>query len=200
MSKPIWGDISRLLRANFGLACFCLCLLSSKPAGAQAFLEDMKLVGVGVNGLSSRAASFRRLTGGLSDGSRYSFSRYYSSNFQDLRFTMLSPVNSNFGIIWGFGTGESGAKYHIEPSLKIGFLTTQPVGDNGLLSISVSTVLGGYFREGTCTADYGAIGGIQEVNCRMADSILPPAETLDYLVNQPPMDQASVSLRYRLWF
>lgn len=113
---------------------------------------------------------------------------------------MLSPINSNSGMIWGFGTGESGAKYHIEPSLKIGFLATQPVGENGLLSLSVSTVAGGYFREGTCTADYGAIGGIQEVNCRMADSILPPAETLDYLVNQPPMDQASVSLRYRLRF
>ena len=127
-----------MLRANLKFACFCL--LFSKPAGAQAFLEDMELVGVGVGGLSSLAAKLRRGTGGLSDGSRYSFARYYSSDFKDLRITMLSPINSNFGIIWGFGTGESGEKYHIEPSVKIGFLATQPVGDNGLLSLSASAV------------------------------------------------------------
>lgn len=200
MAKPLWGDLPRLQCANLGLASLCLCLISTTPARAQAFLEDMELVGVGVGGLSSLADSFSRRTGGLSDGSRYSFSRYYSSDFPDLRVVMLSPINPNFGVIWGFGTGESGAKYHIEPSLKIGFLATQPVGDSGLLSLSVSTVLGGYFREGSCTADYGAIGGVQEVNCRMADSILPPAETLNYLVNKPPGDQLSVSLRYRLQF
>ena len=102
--------------------------------------------------------------------------------------------------LWGFGTGEGGAKYHIEPSLKFGFLATEPVGDGGLLSLSVTTVLGGYFREGSCTANYGAIGGVQEVNCRMAASVLRPSETLDYLVNTPPSDQVSVSLRYRLEF
>ena len=198
MSKPVGGDIPGLLRANLGLAC--LCLMSAKPVAAQEFLEDMELVGVGVGSLSSLAASFRSRTGGLSDGSRYSFNRYYSTDFQDLRVTMLSPINPNFGIIWGFGTGESGAKYHIEPSLKIGFVATEPVGDNGLLSLSATTVLGGYFREGSCMADYGAIGGVQEVNCRMADSILPPAETLDYLVNKAPGDRVSVSLRYRWQF
>ncbi|WP_093975985.1 hypothetical protein [Boseongicola aestuarii] len=160
----------------------------------------MRLVGIGGSGQSSIAASFRNRTGGLSDGSRYSFNRYYSTDFQDVRVTMLSPVDANFGIIWGFGTGEGGNSYHVEPSLKLGFLATAPVGDNELLSLSVTTVLGGYFREGTCAADYGAIGGVQTVNCRMADSILPPSETLDYLVNQRPSDQVSISLRYQLRF
>ncbi len=117
-----------------------------------------------------------------------------------MRITLLSPVNANFGVIWGLGTGEGGEKYHIEPSLKIGFLATEPMGDNGLLSLAVTTVLGGYFREGSCTADYGPIGGVQSVNCRMADSTLPPAETLNYLLNQRPSDQLGVSLRYQLRF
>ena len=195
------GRVPEMLRVNISLACVFAYLNSVSPIQAQdAFLEEMKLVGVGVGNLSSLADRFSRQTGGLSDGSRYSFSRYYTSDFKDLRFTMLSPINPNFGILWGFGTGEGGAKYHIEPSLKFGFLASEPVGDDGLLSLSVTTVLGGYFREGSCTANYGAIGGVQEVNCRMADSILPPSETLDYLVNQAPGDQLSISLRYRLRF
>lgn len=177
-----------------------MCFASAKPASAQEILEDLELVGIGFGGLSSIAATFRVQTGGLSDGSRYSFNRYYSTNIRDLRVTMLSPLNSNFGILWGIGTGESGAKYRIEPSFTVGFVATEPVGDNGLLSLTVSTVLGGHFREESCTADYGAIGGVQEVNCRLADSFLPPAETLDYLVDQPPSDRFNVSLRYRLRF
>lgn len=200
MSKRTRNDFPRTLCANLRLACLSACLLSAGPAFAQAFLEDMRLVGIGGSGQSSIAASFRNRTGGLSDGSRYSFNRYYSTDFGDVRITMLSPVDANFGFIWGFGTGEGGDKYHVEPSLKIGFLATEPVGDNGLLSLSVTTVLGGYFREGACTADYGAIGGVQSVNCRMADSILPPSETLDYLVNQKPSDRVSISLRYQLRF
>ena len=177
-----------------------LCLLATKPAGAQAFLEDMELVGVGGGSLSSIAARFRKQSGGLSDGSRYSFNRYYSTDFEDLHITMLSPITRNFGILWGFGTGERGEVYRIDPSLRLGFIATEPVGDNGLLSLTVSTVIGGYFREGACTADYGAIGGIQTVNCRMADSFLPPADTLDFLANQAPSDQFTMSLRYQLRF
>ena len=195
------GRLPEVLRVDFWLACLCACLNSVGPIQAQdAFLEEMELVDVGVGDLSSLADRFSRQTGGLSDGSRYSFSRYYNSEIKDWRFTMLSPVNSNFGILWGFGTGEGGAKYHIEPSLKFGFLAIEPIGDNGLLSLSVTTVMGGYFREDSCTADYGAIGGIQEVNCRMADSVMPPSETLDYLINKPPSDQLNVSLRYQIRF
>ena len=172
----------------------------AKPANAQAFLEDMELIGIGGSGQSSIANSLGRRTGGLSDGSRYSYNRYYSTDFHDLRVTMLSPINPNFGIIWGFGTGESGDKYQIDPSVKLGFLATEPVGESGLLSLSVAGILGGYFREGTCRANYGAIGGVQTVNCRMADSTLPPERTLDYLVNQRPSDQVMVSLRYQFQF
>lgn len=188
---------SRVMR---GLTCACLLVGSGQPAAAHEFLEDLKLIGLGFGGLSSVAASFRNGTGGLSDGSRYSFRRYYTSEIRDVRITMLSPINPNLGIIWGLGTGESGAKYRIDPSLKLGFLATEPLGDNEWLSLTVTTVLGGRFRESSCTADYGAIGGIQEVNCRLADSLLPPADTLQYLVDQAPPDQLNISLRYWLYF
>jgi len=76
----------------------------------------------------------------------------------------------------------------------------EPITDNSQLSLSVSVVLGGYLREKTCTADYGAIGGVQTVNCRLADSPLPPAETLIYLLDEPLGDLVSVTLRYQLKF
>ena len=88
------------LRVNSWLGCLCVCLNSAEPIQAQdAFLEDMELVDVGVGDLSSLADRFSRQTDGLSDGSRCSFSRYYNSEIKDWRVTMLSPVNSNFGIL-----------------------------------------------------------------------------------------------------
>jgi hypothetical protein len=41
-------------------------------------------------------------------------------------------------------------------------------------------------EEKTCVADYGDIGGIQAVNCRLAATALEPAETLQYLYNEKP--------------
>ena len=176
-----------------------LCLFA-EASHAQWFLEDAHLVDVSVGSNSQDVDSLARGRGLLSDGSEYSFERWYSSNWEDLRITMLTPLSRNFGVYWGFGTGESGEKYQIDPSIKVGFVATDEVSENGLLSLSVSVVLGGYMREEACTADYGAIGGIQAVNCRLADSPMPPSETLDYLLNEPPGDQISVSLRYRLRF
>ena len=193
---PNLGNVGRVLAC----AVFCAVYPVSHPANAQTFLEDMQLVGIGGSGQSSIADGLGRRTGGLSDGSRYSYNPYYTTNFRDLRVTMLSPINRNFGIVWGFGTGESGDKYQIDPSVKLGFVATEPVGEAGLLSFSMSGIIGGYFREGTCRANYGAIGGTQTVNCRMADSTLSPDDTLNYLVNQRPSDQLTFSLRYQLQF
>ncbi|MDU8945062.1 hypothetical protein [Ovoidimarina sediminis] len=200
MARRRADHIPHWKRADLLSACACLCLLSAQPAPADTFAEGLTLVSVDVGGLSSLASSYEILSGGLSDGSRYSFDRYYASDYQDIRFTMLSPVSETFGILWGFGTGERGNKYRIDPSLKIGFVLTEPITKNEWVSLSVSTVIGGYFREEACTADYGAIGGVQRVNCRMADSILPPSETLEYLENRPPEDQVFISLRYHLRF
>ena len=199
MAKRIRGRPPQFRRADIGLACLVLCLLPAH-ASAQSFFERMQLVSVETGGLSSLARSYGNLSGGLSSGARYSYDRYYSSDYDDMRFTWLAPVTENFGVLWGFGTGESGDKYEIDPSLKIGFVMTEPITKNEWVSLSVSTVIGGYFKEDACTANYGAIGGVQRVNCRMADSILPPSETLRYLEDRPPEDQYFVALRYHLRF
>ncbi len=199
---------NRLRRTHLGkcaglwLTCLSGLSWSAEQLAAQTFFEDMQLVNIEVGGLSSIARSMQNGSGGLSNGSRYSFDRYYRSDIPipDLRFTMLSPITSDFGIIWGFGTGESGDKYRIDPSLQVGFLYIQPLRDNEWLSLSVTTRLWGYFSEKSCTANYGAVGGIQTVNCRMADSLMAPSETLEYLEDRAPEDQFTLSLRYQLRF
>jgi hypothetical protein len=175
-------------------------LLMAGSCSAQWFLEDAQLVDVRVGSLSEEADALAVGSGLLSDGRTYSFDRWYSSTWEDLRFTFMTPVSKNLGIYWGFGTGERGEKFRIDPSIKLGLLAIEPITENSQLSLSVSVVIGGYLREKTCTADYGAIGGVQSVNCRLADSPLPPAETLKYLLDEPPGDQVSVRLRYQLEF
>lgn len=175
-------------------------LLAAERCNAQWFLEDARLVDVHVGELSDNVDALARDEGLLSDGTEYTFERWYRSNWVDLRFTFMTPISGNFGVYWGFGTGERGEKYEIDPSIKLGFVSIRPISENSYLSLSVSAVLGGYLQEKACTADYGAIGGVQTVNCRLADSPLPPSETLEYLLDEPPKDQVVVTLRYQLKF
>ena len=190
----------RAARATRGAALCAVLALTATGGAAQEFLEDARLIDLRVSTQSDRVDRLQSGGGILSDGTPYSFRPWYDGDLGDLRLTMFTPTSENFGVYWGFGTGESGEKYEIEPSLKVGFLATERIGERSLLSLSVSDVVGGYLREKTCTADYGAIGGVQTVNCRMAGSVLPPSETLTYLVDEPPGDQVRVSLNYRYRF
>ena len=192
-----WRDLRGHIRIPLAAG---LCLVWGLDAHAQAFLEDAQLVDVRIGKSSYDVSSLAGGRGILSDGTEYTFRKWYEADFPDLRLTMITPISDTFGVYWGFGTGEGGEKYSIDPSIKVGFLATQPVGDNGILSLSVSVVIGGYLREESCTADYGAIGGVQSVNCRLADSVLPPSETLKYLLDERPGDQVSISMRYQWRF
>lgn len=136
----------------------------------------------------------------MADGTPVQFRDWYSSSWNDLSFTLIKEINNNFGVYWGLSTGEYGQKYQIHPSLKVGFLFTNDLSRNNTISFSATTILGGYLREDTCIADFGEIGGIQTVNCRLATSILPPAETLQFLFNDPPSDQTELTFRIKWTF
>lgn len=121
--------------------------------------------------------------------------RWYKTNWQDLRLTWLTQISNNYGVIWGLGTGEYGEKYKISPSLKLGFIGQIPFSKHSIFTFRVSTVLGGNLREKSCTADYGEIGGVQKVNCRLAASVLPPSETLKYLFNESAPDRIEAMIQ-----
>jgi hypothetical protein len=150
--------------------------------------------------LSARARSLG--TGGYETamGRPVSFGPWYSSHWTDTRMVWMTQVSPNLGILHGFSTGERGEKYTIAPSLRLGLVMQAATGRNAFLSLRAVTALGGELREKPCTADYGDIGGIQTVNCRLAASLLPPAQTLDYLVREKPADRHQVNLMFTWQF
>lgn len=185
----------------FLLAACLLLFLNPNSLQAQSFVERTALVNVRVG--SSHSGTLRRARAGgyqLSDGTPVSFEPWYSSDWRDFSLTWLTAVNEDFGIFWGFSTGEAGDKYRIDPSVKLGFLWQTQMSRRSSLSFSVVATIGGKLNEKTCTADYGSIGGIQTVNCRLAASTMPPSETLDHLYDARPQDQTVAMLRYTFRF
>ena len=133
-------------------------------------------------------------------GNFVSFKQWYQTNWTDTKTVWMTEINPNLGVIWGFSTGEKAEKYEISRSVTIGFAYSTQIDKTSFLSIRGTTILGGNLREKSCTADYGDIGGIQEVNCRLAASPLPPSETLTHLFNDKPLNKDLFFIRYIKYF
>lgn len=129
-------------------------------------------------------------------GERVSFSSWYGSNWTDLHASWMTQLSADTGFIWGLGTGEQGPKYRISPSIKLGLIHQARIDRRTVLTLRATTTLGGRLREKSCTADYGDIGGVQTVNCRLAASTLEPAETLRYLFNEKSAHRHQVSVSF----
>jgi hypothetical protein len=162
----------------------------------RTFLTDIR---VG----SSRSNIAVALSNGgyeLADGTPVDFRDWYSPRRDDLNVLFMTVITPNLGLQWGASLGERGVKYRINPGLWLGVVARHELGARSSLTFSAITLLGGDFREQTCVGDYGDIGGVQEVNCRWAASILPPEETLAFLVNEPGRVDERYSLRYEFRF
>jgi hypothetical protein len=169
--------------------------------GANATLQGTHLIEIRQGSDLSRKASNLQSGGYESaQGDWIGVQRWYQTKWTDSRITWMTVLSPNSGVVWGLGTGERAEKYTIAPSIKLGFVLTQAPSKNSQLSLKASVIMGGNLRERSCTADYGDIGGVQAVNCRLAASTLVPAETLRYLLNEPARDRRSVMLEYKLFF
>lgn len=179
----------------------CSTSILAPRAFAQDFLENTFLLDVSIG--SSRSQIARDLSFGgyeLSDGTPVDFSEWYTPRFPDLNFIFLTQLNPSFGLSWGVSFGENGEKYRIDPGMWLGFVYRRQFTRQSSLTFSALTLVGGNFRERACVGDYGEIGGIQPVNCRLAASFLPPAETLQFLVNEKGYRETRFSLRYEIRF
>lgn len=150
--------------------------------------------------LSARARELG--SGGFetASGNRVNFRPWYSSRWRNVSVAWLTQLSPGFGIIHGFSTGERGEKYEIAPALKLGLMLQHQSGKNAFITFRATTTLGGELSEKSCTADYGEIGGVQAVNCRLAATPLPPATTLDYLVREAPPDRLQAALTFHWQF
>lgn len=195
------------MRANRHL-CIALTwvLMTTMPALAWAFpngvwrlepVSSTHLVEIAQGSELSKLGSRYRDGGFESAGGQWvSFDKWYRPKWTDTRVTWMTQLSPEFGMLWGFGTGEQAEKYRISPSLKLGFVYQTKVGLNSYFSVRATSVLGGRMQEKTCTANYGDIGGIEQVNCRLAASEMTPAETLKHLTNALPPDRHNVWVRY----
>lgn len=163
--------------------------------------DATRLAGVRVSANSDYVRSVSWGETILRDASSLRFRDWYGgAAARDLHLAFLTPVDGNFGILWGFGTGEGGEKYWIDPSFKLGFIAREAISGNSDVTLRMSYVMGGHLKERTCTADYGAIGGVRTVNCRLAASILRPEDTLAFLFDEPPEDRVELSVTFNMTF
>ena len=183
----------RVFHRRWGRAALGGLLLLAAATGARAdgplfsdaFWEDTALVSVTVGGpRADYVASFARGGYELSDGTPIRMRQWYRAGLRDLNLTLLTSITPDFGVMWGMGLGDRGAKYRIEPSLRLGLIWQTRVGRDSWLALRATTDLGGRIREHPCTADFGDLGGVQPVNCRLAASPLPPDRTLDLLFDE----------------
>ena len=144
--------------------------------------------------LTARARALREGYFETAGGDAVTFSRWYSTEFREIQISYLTQINHTFGFIWGFGTGETAEKYTIAPSVRLGFVYSSEYSKNNRFSVTASTYLGGELNEHSCVADYGDIGGIREVNCRLAATTLEPEETLNYLERGTPESTIRINL------
>lgn len=150
--------------------------------------------------LSKTAAAFRSGSFQSSSGQQVDFDKWYSTVLSETRITWMTQMTPEVGLVWGMSTGERGEKYAIAPSVKLGFIYRTQLSRWSNFSIRASSVIGGRFREKSCTADYGDIGGVQQVNCRLAASNLQPADTLKYLIDALPRNRNGISITYTAFF
>ncbi len=203
-SRAVAGARS-LARSGIPAACGGLpalaVALAASAATAQGFFESTDLLDIRQG--TARSAAVRAASRGgfeLTDGSMVSFREWYGSQWTDLQVDFLTRLSDDLGLIWGLTTGESGEKYRISPGFRIGFAYSTSISQTSDLSLTVSTTLGSTLTERTCTADYGDIGGVQRVNCRLAASALPPEETLRYRMRMNGLDDTRIAVQYEFRF
>ena len=178
-----------------------ICCIVSSPVQSQGVWDRTFLLDLRAG--SSRSDIAVILSRGgyeLSDGTPIDFADWYIPRFPDFNIQFLTSLSSDFGIIWGFSTGERAEKYLIDPGLWLGFIYRHEITNQSEWTLSAATMLKGDFRERSCVGDWPLFGGKQRVNCRLAATPLPPSDTLDFLVRERGLRETRATLRYQLRF
>lgn len=183
-------------RADALLSTVFICILTLSCGNAEAdVFQDTYLLDVYAG--SARSDLARGLRSGgydLRGGGAIEFDDWYKPRLPDLTVLMLTELSPNFGFNWGLSSGEVADKYRISPAVHVGFTVQTELFPNATLSLTIQTLLGGRLREKKCIADYEE-EGISDVNCRLAASLLPPEETLYYLLDVSAQAETRITLR-----
>ncbi|MEI4470652.1 hypothetical protein [Frigidibacter sp. MR17.24] len=199
-----WRQARRGIGPGIGRALVALALLSGAPAAGQPWSGDAgaalreRTALMDIFAGSRRSDAARSLGRGgyeLAGGGRIAFADWYHADRAEVNLRLVTALGRGVAVIWGVSTGESGPKYRIDPGLWLGLGYSRETGPRTVLSISAVTLLGGRLVERDCKADYGAIGGLRRVNCRLAAGLLPPEETLRYRLQMSGRAETQLVLR-----
>ena len=112
----------------------------SEASFGRGFLESTYLIeAVQGTEMSRRINDIRYQSYENAYGQKISMYKFYKTNWTDARFNWLTQIDKDYGIIWGFSTGERGRKYNINPSVTIGFLRQFEIDSRTTFSIRLST-------------------------------------------------------------
>jgi hypothetical protein len=196
-----------ILRLIFGLlvasyaAVGCAFAQGFGTVRSDGFLRSTQLRHMSFDGLNSNIVRSAAQQGfELSNGAPVDLQRWYSPDFPNLSASFQTQISRDFALIWGGSLGESGEKYTLGPSGIVGFSYARKLGKKSKISVDLVNYFGGALRERACSGDYGAFGGVQSVNCRLAASVLAPSTTLNYLWNTEPSFASVVRVTYTLRF
>jgi hypothetical protein len=196
------------LRSALITGCVVVCGLASAQAmpshGFMAFVppstQTTHLIGIQQGSALSQTVSHVRsevVELGDGKGTLFYLKNKYKTNWQDLQLTFLTEINPNFGLIFGFGTGERGPNYKIEPSLQLGFIHLTQIDKKSNLQTRFSYRFAGKLKEKPCITSRPALNLFNtEENCRLTTSLMPIEETLNFLWNEAPRDRLVIALRY----
>lgn len=177
--------------------CVAPAFAEGQLSGGQGFWRSTHLIEAAQQTpLSSKARALRWGGFETAQGQWVAFEGWYSSQWTDTRWSWMTQINPHWGLIWGLSTGERGTKYTIEPGFRLGFLFQSEVGQRSHIGLSMSTTLGGQLKEKTCIANYGDIGGVQPVNCRLAASVLAPSATLVHVLHEKPQPVGHIRFQH----
>ncbi|WP_139165910.1 hypothetical protein [Paracoccus tibetensis] len=196
MPRPLGALPARLV---LGAVLAAAPAVLPHPAAAE-FLDHSHLLDLSDG--SDRAARVRTASRGgyaLSDGRPIRLRDWYEPGLPDLTLRLMTEMSDGVGITWGVSTGETGRKYRIAPALHLGFVLQDELFENALLTFSGSALLGGDLTERSCMGDYGEFGAMA-VNCRLAATILPPEETLDYLLDRSGWHSSWLAVQFEYKF
>lgn len=170
-------------------------------AAEAGFWAATALRGLSFDGLNSQIVrQAARDSFELSGGQLVDLAKWYSPKFPNLSASFQTQINRDVALIWGGSIGEAGTKYRLGPSGVIGLAMQRRVGKFAMLRIDVAGQFGGALQERPCVGDYGAIGGVQQVNCRLAASPLPPKQTLQYQWDEPAAALGFIQITYQVKF
>lgn len=178
-----------------------LTLIASPSASSgQVFWEDTRLADFQIGSVFETTTTLTARRGyELENGQFQRFREWYSNSWRDVKVVLETPIGKNQWFLWGMTTGEQAEKYIVQPSLILGYQSVFAVTDHSFFTFGLMAKFGGNLEEKSCTAKYSLTEISVPVNCRLAASLLPPAQTLEYLWNIDAPDRLQIDVGY-IWY